>query len=424
MLNKQPSWFHGYNVAAVATVAYAASAPGQTFIVSQFNSQFRETFGISELTLNTSYTVATIAASLPLVLVGSLTDRLGPRRAMALIALLFGLGCLVIGGAPNFAMVCVGFFLVRFLGMGALHMVSGHAVAMWFHRRLGLVNGIKQVAVFGLWIAFPQIAILLIAGVGWRWTYGIFALLIWIAVIPAALLVIRNKPEDIGLCLDGDDPQLSNVGDPASAVHSDSKAALEPAFTLKQAMRTRAYWAIVAAIFPAPLIGTALLFDVQPILAQHGMDQSDAANVVSAWTASMAIMAMPSGWMTDRFRPAMLFLIGILVIACSVGMFAKASTVLMAMSAFAVYGVGQSIVASCANATLARYFGRSAHGAIRSSIVRIGVLATGLGPMVTALSVEFTGSYSAAMIVFMLLCVPALAMCIGLRPPPEPSPAG
>ena len=196
--------------------------------------------------------LATVTASLPLVLAGSLTDRIGARWAIALIAFCFGLGCLVMAGAPNFAVVCLGFFLMRFLGMGALTMVSQHAVAMWFHRRLGLMTGIKQVLVFGAWVAFPQIALRLIDGVGWRWTYVIFAGFIWLSVIPLAILWVRNRPEDIGLRLDGDAHDPANEPDPEPKAEAITKTLKpEPEFTLKQAMRTRAYWTIVAAVFGA-----------------------------------------------------------------------------------------------------------------------------------------------------------------------------
>lgn len=409
-------WYPGYNVAAVATLAYLASAPGQTFIVSQLNAPLSSTFDIEPLTLNTSYTIATVTASLPLVLAGSLTDRIGARWAIVLIAFCFGLGCLVMAGAPNFVVVCLGFFLMRFLGMGALTMVSQHAVAMWFHRKLGLITGIKTSVVCALWIAFPQIALRLIDSVGWRWTYVIFACFIWLSVIPLALLWVRNKPEDIGLRLDGDQREAAQGQDAAATT---APAPPEPAYTLKQAMRTRAYWTIVAAVFPAPLIGTAILFDIQPILAGRGMDQYDAANVVSAWTASMAIMSLPSGWLTDHVRPSWLLTIGGLLIALSVITIWSAKAPLQAMAGMALFGIGQSTIASSSNATLARYFGRRGHGAIRSSIMRIGVLATGLGPLITALSIKFTESYSSAMIVFIALCAPAMALTMSLRPPPD-----
>ena len=199
-------WFPGYTVAGVATLALLATAPGQTFIVSQLNTPLREAFGIEKLALNTSYTVATVLAAFPLVFVGALADRLGPRRILALTAFVFGLACMFMSTVNGLATVFVGFFLLRFIGQGALALVSQHTLAMWFHRRLGSMHGLKQLLVFGLWSPFPAVALWMIAQYGWRWTYIIFGIGIWLTVIPFSLWLVRDRPEDLGLAMDNDWP--------------------------------------------------------------------------------------------------------------------------------------------------------------------------------------------------------------------------
>lgn len=446
--------YPGYAVALVATIAFFATAPGQTFVISLLNEPLRTAYGMSELTLNTSYTVATVLASLPLVLIGSMTDRIGPRRMLAIIAFAFGLSCLFMSVVAGTAMVFVGFFLLRFFGQGALALVSQHALAMWFHRRLGSLHGMKLVIVFAFWILVPQGAVRLMDLIGWRQTYALFALVIWLSVIPLALWLVRNRPEDLGLRMDNDHPRpdesnLDSRGhiagtdespkaeetleEPAPAFAGIPGAAVEPpgaiaphepAFTLAQAKGTRAYWTIASAVFLPPLIGTAFLFDMQPILDMRGMTRLDAANAVSIWTATMCIMALPSGALTDRARPNILFGFGMAMIGASALLLWTARGMVGVGAALATFGVGQSIVAACGLATTARYFGRAHHGAIRSSIMRIGVIGTGLGPIFTALSVESTGGYAAAMVVFALMCVPVVVAGLMLREPIRPLGAG
>lgn len=426
-------WFPGYTVAGAATLAYIATAPGQTFVVSQLNGPLREAFGISELTLNSSYAIATVLASLPLVLVGSWTDRFGPRRAMAGVAFAFGLGCLVMSSVTGFWGVAVAFFLLRFLGQGALSMVSQHATAMWFHRRLGEIHGIKQVVVFAVWVLFPQIALWLITTVGWRWTYIVFAGAIWLSVIPVALLWVRDRPEDMGLSMDGDPPPeaegLTRVAEgvaaagaarPSPSGEAGVSAALkasDPAFTLREALRTPAYWVLASVVFISPLIGTAFLFDMQPIVALRGMDAQAAALVVSAWTAGMAAMAIPAGRLTDRVAPSLLIPVGVAAIAASSVMLWWAATVWVAAGAMVVFAIGQTLTATSSTATIARWFGRRHHGAIRSSLIRIGVIGTGLGPIFTGLSADRTGGYLGSTVAFVLMCLPIGVAATRLRPP-------
>jgi sugar phosphate permease len=406
---RQHRWYPGYTVAAVTTIALIATAPGQTFILSQFNTPLREAFGIGELTLNVAYTIATVAASLPLVYVGAMTDRVGPRKTLALIALAFGVACAAMGMAIGPISVFMGFFLLRFLGQGALSMVSQHALAMWFHRRLGSMHGIKQIVLFGVWIPFPFLAATLIEAVGWRLAFVVMGAIVAGTVIPLALWLVRDRPEDIGLRIDND----HKADDEAEA----SVRAHEPAYTLREARRTGAFWLVAAAFFVSPLVGTAFLFDIQPLLAQRGMTAAQAAAAVSAWTLSMSVMAIPSGLLTDRFRPSVLMPLGMGAVALSSIMLWAAASPWVASGALAMFGVGQSLVATSGNATVARYFGRASHGAIRASITRLAVIGTGIGPTITGLSVWLTDGYGLSTLVFLAMSIPVAIGCLALRDP-------
>jgi MFS family permease len=416
-------WYPGYTVAAVSTLAFVATGPGQTMTVSLFNTSLREAFGISELSLNTAYTIATVAAAFPLVLVGRVADRLGVRLVMALIAVAFGAGCLAMTFAQGLVTVFLAFFLLRFLGQGSLALVSQHALAMWFHRRLGTIHGIKQVLVFMIWIPFPPLTLWLIDEVGWRNAYVVFGIAIAAVITPLTLIFVRDKPEDLDLRVDNDpEDDFEEIAPDPTAVDPESAAGTRPripGFTLPQAMRTRAYWTLAACFFAPPLIGTAMLFDMQPILAVHGVGVEPAAAVTSAWITSMAVMAIPSGWLTDRLRPSALLALGMALIAISSVALLMARSAFVASGAMACFGAGQSLVAACAAATVARYFGRANHGAIRSSLTRIGVVGTGLGPIFTGLSVEYAGAYEPALWIFGAMCVPVMVAALGLTQPPE-----
>lgn len=406
-------WFPGYTVAAAATVAAIVSAPGQTFVLSQLNAPLRQAFDLGELALNGAYTLATVTAALPLVWIGRWTDSLGPRRMLALTGLAGGIACLVMSAAVGLLSLFVGFFLLRLFTAGALSLVSQHTLAMWFHRRLGAMHGVMQVALFGVWVLAPQLTLHLIEGIGWRETYALFGVLIAAVVVPTSILFITNRPEDVGHTLDGDPPAAPVDLAPESA----APAHAEPSFTLTEALRTRAYWALVTAAVSAPLIGTALLFDIQPILAERGLTAEDAALAVSAWSGTMALWAVPAGVLADRVRPHRLLPVALAAIAASSLAFMAVSSTLAAVLAIVLFGIGNSTVAACSSTALARYFGRRHHGAIRSSVTRIAVIGTGLGTLISGVSSDFTGSYVPALVTFAAMCLPILALTLSLRPP-------
>lgn len=402
-------WFPGYTVVGVASLAFVATAPGQTFILSQLNLPLSTELSITPLTLNTAYTIATVASALPLVWLGRGVDHFGPRRAMALIALLVGLSCLAMSAARGLFTVFLGFLLLRFFAQGGLALVSQHAVAMWFHRRLGAMQGIKQVVVFAAWAPLPLATTLVIGQLGWRSTYVLFGAVVAALVAPIALVLLRDRPEAVGLTLDGD----------AVLRDAEPAAGLELPWTTAEAMTTRAYWVIAAVFFAAPLIGTAMLFDLQPILLSRGLSPLEAAAPVTAWTLTMAGLAIPSGMLTDRLRPRALLTAGTLFFALGPLILCDARHVVTASAAMVSFGVGQSLVASAGGAALARFYGRAHHGAIRASIARIGVVGTGLGPIVTGLGLHLTGAYGAPLLALglfgLLLCFVARTVAAPVR---------
>lgn len=403
-----PRWSPGYSVVAVSTVALVMTAPGQTLLVSLLNVPLRQAFGLEAFALNSAYTVATITASLPLVWVGRLTDRLGPRRMMMLVAMAFGAGCLFMASVANLAMVFAGFFLLRFLGQGSLSLVSGHVMAMWFHRRLGRLDGLKSVMLFAAWAPLPTLTQAFIEGYGWRATWAGFGIVVALTLSLSSWRFLHDRPEDVGLALDG-----ASAGETETVLEGEGEADV----SLRDALRTRSYWLLAAASAVPPMVGTAVMFDIQPLLGGRGMDAAAAARAVSAWSASMAILAIPAGHLVDRVRPGGLLAAGMLAIAAGCGLLIGAESESTAIATVAVMALGQSLVMPTVSATAARFFGRRHHGAIRSSLARVGILAAGLGPLLFGASQRWTDGYGVALVGFALVCVPIAAAAPWLAPP-------
>jgi MFS family permease len=372
-------------------------------LVSLLNTPLREAFDIEPLVLNLSYTSATMLAALPLVWVGKATDRWGPRRMMMIVATAFGAACLFTASIAHVSMVVVAFFLLRLLGQGSLALVGNHAIAMWFHARLGTIAGLRQVALFSLWVPLPKLTLTLIERYGWRFTWAIYGVVIAVTIVLLSWRFVRDRPEDLGLELDG------NNGDDAPL--------LEPGHSLPAAMRTSAYWILVAAGLLPPMIGTAIMFDIQPLLGELGLPGEAAAGAVSTWSAGMAIMAIPGGRLVDNLAPRWLIAVGTIALGISCLLWLGVASASGSMVAMAICAVGQSLIGSSVSASTARFFGRKHHGEIRSSLTRLSILATGLGPLVFGLSVQLSGTYRTALLAFAGLCVPVSAAALWLSPP-------
>lgn len=403
------SWHPGYSVVAVSTVAMIATSPGQTLLLSLLNVPLRETFEMDAFTINAGYTAATIAASLPLVFLGTWTDRIGPRRMMVLVAIAFGLACGFMGAAASIPMVFIGFFLLRFLGQGSLSLVSGHAVAMWFHARLGKMEGLRSVVLFAAGAPLPALTHMSIERWGWRTTWAGFGVIVAVTVSSLAWRWLRDRPEDVGLGLDG----MARSGDEHRP---------EPGMSLADAVRTRPYVLLASAAAIPPMVATAVIFDIEPLLTARGMSSQTAAFAVSSWSAAMAALALPAGALIDRSRPALLLFAGVVVLGCACASLTLVQTPSQTFAVMAMLALGHTLVGPTTQATAARFFGRRHHGAIRSSLSRLTIIATGLGPLAFGISQRVAGSLLPALLGFAALCVPVALAALWLRPPDATGP--
>jgi MFS transporter, OFA family, oxalate/formate antiporter len=407
----------------VAVLMAAATMPGQTVIAALFNDSYRQALDLSITELSAAYTVGTLLAALPISWVGRMADRHGLRLVTGFVAIGFALSLTLLAQASNLVMLGFGFFLIRCLGQGCLSMLSSHVIAMWFERRLGMAHAVVAIGGFAAGSALlAQPTAWLIGELGWRTALVVLAGYVLVLTLPAVLTVFRNRPEDIGQRLDG-----RRDAEPPGE-HADLASAQDPAFTLRQALRTRAYWTCTVGVLVSGLVGTALLFHMAAMLQAAGLDGTpgQVARAVQPWPVAFGFGTLAIGWLIDRFPPARLLatgtgLLGLATLLCLVaarGTVAPAMTVPVMGAGMALFGLSAAAIVGVSTPTIARYFGRTHHGAIRGTISAAAVASTGLGPLLVGLGYELAAqSFTPILAVFALAAIPLSIEALRLRPP-------
>jgi len=422
-----PKKFYGPVMLGVAVLMAAATMPGQTVLVSLFNSSYRDAMGLSVTQLSLAYTVGTLLAALPVPWIGRMADRHGLRLVTAAVSLGFALSLVFLSTASNIVMLGLGFFLIRCLGQGALSMLSGHTIAMWYERRLGMAHSVLSVGGFAAASALlPQPTAWMIDEMGWRVALLILAGMVLVLTWVSVLTVFRNRPEDLGQQLDGD-PEPHATHD---VLHGGQPPEGDPAFTLKQALATRAFWVCTMTLLTSGLIGTALIFHMGPMLQTAGLEGTpkQAALAIQPWPIAFGVSTLIVGWLVDRFRAAPLLAVGNVVVALATltCMLAARGTgehaILLMGTGLAIFGVGQAAIVGVALPTIARYFGRTHHGSIRGTVSSIGVAGTGAGPLLAGLAYTWSGdSFTPVLVIFAACLLPLVVFSLTLRRPTPPA---
>ena len=362
--------YFGWPVTAAATVAMAATLPGQTAGVSLFIDSFVADLGLSRATVSLAYTGATVGSALVLPSVGRALDRWGPRRGVVVVAALFSASCVAVGQARGLATLAGGFFLLRALGQGSLSLTASHAVNLWFVRRRGVAVGVMGLGMAAAVSVVPGLIERGIGGVGWRETYVWMGTAVAAVLLPVGAVFFRRRPEAFGLRPDGRAP-------PAGA-------APEAAVSLADARRTVPFWSLTAGLAATSCIGTALLFHHVDVMASGGLSRADAARLFVPYGAVTAVSSLGAGALVDRFGPGRVLAGSLAVFAAMTAAVPSVATAAGVWLYGAAFGVTQSANGNVGGSGYAALFGRSSIGAIKGFTTTVFVAATAVGPPLVA----------------------------------------
>ena len=391
-LAKRVPFYYGWIILPVSILAAVFTSPGQTFMVSVFNPSFRDSLDLSLTQLTGAYMFGTILASLPQSYIGVWMDRIGIRRMLFLVVSCFSLACVFITRVNSLPMLFVSFFFLRVFGQGALELLSVNMLPMWFDKTLGRISGIRNVVINVLIGGVPLGVLALINKVGWRSTYMLAGATVFAVMLPIAIFLYINRPEEIGQAID------QEPGQPDQEDIQEKPPDQENEFTLKMAMGTRAYWLLTGTWFAWAGIATAITFNLLPIFTAKGFTEEQAAGIFTILMAVSAVSQIIGGVLADRVDLRWLA-------SGSVGLYAAAVGALLLVpnqALIPVYtvllGLGQGLFGGLGNTAWVRYFGRKHLGKIRGSVWTAGVAGSSVGPFLMGLTYDYYGSFQVSLI--------------------------
>lgn len=335
---------------------------------------------LSRTALSTAYLIGTLIGAASMPLVGKALDRYGVRRTMAVIGGVFGGFLLGLSAVTEIVGLTAGFIGIRMAGQGALGLTATTATALWFTRRRGLAVGIVSAAgAAGISLA-PVVLERLVSTYGWRSVWAGEGMVIWLTVIPLALLVIRDRPADLGQVPDG----ARRHATVEQAAWGHSRAA---------ATRTGWFWLVTAAVSVSGMLATALAFHQIGLLSERGLSTTQAAANFLPQTAAALLATFAVGALVDRVPPSAA-LAGCMVTLAGALVWGTLVTPGMSAVGFGLaVGAAGGGIRSLEAATVPRVYGTLHLGSIRGLVAAFSVGSTAFGPVLFAVVRETTGSY-------------------------------
>lgn len=397
-------FYYGWLMLPVAAIATVVTGVGQTYGISVFNPSLLESLGISLSALSGAYMAGTLLASLPQTFIGSLMDRFGIRWTMFGIVILLGGACLIFARVNTLFTLFLGFFSLRLLGQGALSLLAGNIPAMWFREKLGTATGIVNGGFSISMALIPAFFLAMVNRIGWRASYTRLGFLVWVIMLPILLLVFRNNPGDVGQEMDG----IKDGEDKSSKASSN----VEYSFTVSEARKTPAYWIMMMNSALWAMIVTAVFFNLLSIFASLGISQEVAAATYTTYAAAALLTQLTLGSFANRGPLQYLLLACMSFLAGGIAVLTIASSPWIAHGYAVLIGISTGLISLVGGTIFARYFGRAHLGKLRGSVLTAQVAGSSLGPFITGLIYDLTGSFQLSMWIFVAILIPAALLSI------------
>ncbi len=190
--------FYGWFVVAGCVLVSFGISGGQ-FSFGVFLKPMTEEFGWSRASLSLAFAVTFMLSGLLRPVAGYLADRYSPKIAVLSGVVVMGTMLLLIPFIGNLAQLYALFAVMSIgitLGTGP---ILTKIVSAWFHTRRGLMLGLVGGAgSFGAMILVPATTLFLVL-FDWKEAYWFLALLLLVLVLPIGFLLIKNRPQDLGL---------------------------------------------------------------------------------------------------------------------------------------------------------------------------------------------------------------------------------
>jgi OFA family oxalate/formate antiporter-like MFS transporter len=405
-------FYYGWVIILVVIISTVVSGVGQTFGISVFNPSILKSLDINLSSLSGAYMAGTLLAALPQPFLGSLMDRFGIRRTMLGITLLLGASCIFFSTINSLLSLLIGFFLLRLLGHGAFILFTNNTPPMWFRNILGSATGIVS---FGFPISMavvPAFFLYLNNQIGWRASYMRLGFLVWIILLPILVFIFRDNPQEIGLEMEGS-PAGSN--DQAKANQE-----LEISYTVKEARRTPAFWILIINMAIWSMVFAAVFFNLLSIFTSLGISEEVAVSTYTTFAVSSLFAQLLMGPVANRGPLQYLLLASMGLLAAGIALLSIATTPWIAQGYAVLFGLSNGLI-SLVNGTLfPRYFGRANLGKLHGFGMTIKIAATSLGPFITGLIYDLTGSFQISLWIFIVILIPAGIFSLKATQPEKP----
>jgi len=377
--------FYGWRIVAVCLVASVFANALGLFGAGVYLHALVERNGWPTGLVSGAITLFYVVSALLLIPVGGVLGRFGPQPVFALGTSALAGGVAAIGHvvAPWQTYAA---FLVMGVGWACLSMTAvATTLAPWFERHQGRAVSIASLGASVGGLAGVPVLLLGIDRLGFAATTTLGAASAVLVMLPLAVVVLKRRPQDIGLLPDGAAAVSSTAGPRAAT------------WTRRDALRTAALRSVMAGFGIGMMVQVGFVTHqvalLLPALGAAGTSIAVSATAIAA-LVSRLVLARFADRMSARTTAAAMMIVA----AGALAAMAIWPVPAMFVAGSLLMGLRIGNVTTLAPIIVRREFGAASFGAVYGIASCVIQLATALGPSFYGLLHDAFGSYRAPLL--------------------------
>lgn len=409
---RKPRFFYGWVIVAVAALGTFSSSTETFPVLSIFLKPITEEFGWTRAEFTGAISLGGLVGSGAALATGPIVDRFGPRWALTFAYTLIGVTFVLMYFMSELWHLYALQIFARSMNTGVLAVASAVIVPNWFIAKRGKATALAGLGFPAGSSLIPLFIAFVVALYSWREaSLGAGIMILAVSALPTALL-LRRRPEDMGLLPDGATPEAA-----ADTPARDLRVA-DRSLRLRDAARHPALYLLIAAVSLWWFGRTGVMLHAVPYMTDTGLSDAVAVGALAVHSAVGAVGAFAAGFLRDRISVRYLIAVDFLLNGLAFALLLMVDTLFLAMVWGVFYGLAQGASVTLQRLAFADYFGRRHLGSIEGVARAFTNVTQAAGPFAAALVVDATGSYSVIFTVFVGTNI-AAAVLAGVAKPPE-----
>lgn len=388
--------FYGWQLLAVMCVIHAFAMGFPAYAGSIMNTYMMAELSLDRKSLGLATASFGLCMGLFSPLSGYCVHRWGPRAMLSAGTLMMALGALALATTVS---TLLGVLITYRLFMGCAGAMSGGVptstvTSHWFRKRLALALTILTAgASMGGFVATPLLArVIMASNENWRMGWWVVAGVCTVAFI-CAILLVRNKPADIGQVQDGPAADTRSdtrtEGPKASSVYRTTED-----WSFREVVRHPGFWLMIFGVVCATS-ATGMMFG-HGVVHFRDLGHSPAmaamflSTLIFAGLGGKGIFAL----LGDRMEPRYLWGAGLILAAMGMTLVVNATSTVALYASAILLGAGPAIGTPSMFTLLANYYGKDPYAQLMGATGLFLTLASSTVSVLAGIVFDHSGSYA------------------------------